>query len=98
MIRKEQIQEKASELGQKYFPNEHNIWARKNIEAKYVELAFIEGAKWADEHPKEGLVSIDKVYTWILKNTYKHVEDNRVSILFSSTNEMMNDLRTTMEK
>ena len=52
MTRIEQIQEKASELGQKYFPNEHNVWARENIEAKYVELAFIEGVKWADENPK----------------------------------------------
>ena len=52
MIREEQIQEKASELGQKYFPNEHNIWARENIEAKYVEQVFIEGVKWTDENPK----------------------------------------------
>ena len=52
MTREEQIQEKASELGQKYFPNEHNIWARGNIEAKYVELACIEAVKWADENPK----------------------------------------------
>ena len=27
--------------------------------------AFIAGAKWADEHPKEGLVSIDKVCKWL---------------------------------
>ena len=53
MTRIEQIQEKASELGQKYFPNEHNVWARENIEAKYVELAFIEGVKWADENPNQ---------------------------------------------
>ena len=27
--------------------------------------ACIVGAKWADEHPKEGLVSIDKACKWI---------------------------------
>lgn len=61
MTREEQIREKVYELGQKYFPNEHNIWARENIEAKYVEQAFIEGVKWADENLKGGLVNIDKV-------------------------------------
>lgn len=65
MTREEQIQKKAYELGQMYFPNEHNIWARENIEAKYVELACIEAVKWADENPKEGLVSIDRVCDWL---------------------------------
>lgn len=26
---------------------------------------FIDGAKWADEHPKEGMVSLDKVCEWL---------------------------------
>lgn len=26
---------------------------------------FINGAKWADEHPKKGLVGIDRVCEWI---------------------------------
>ncbi len=28
-------------------------------------LHFINGAKWADNHPKEGLVSIDKVCAYL---------------------------------
>lgn len=56
MTRIEEIKQKAEELGQKCFPNEYNIWARENIEAKYVELAFIEGVKWADENPNKKLV------------------------------------------
>ena len=27
--------------------------------------AFMQGAEWVDENPKEGLVSIDKVCKWI---------------------------------
>lgn len=61
MTRIEEIKQKAEELGQKYFPNEYNIWARENIEAKYVELAFIEGVKWADEHPN--LYNDEKYHT-----------------------------------
>ena len=51
MTREEQIKQKAYELGQKYFADANNIFARENIEAKYVEHAFIEGIKWADENP-----------------------------------------------
>ena len=28
-------------------------------------LAFEAGAKWADEHPKQGLISIDKACEWL---------------------------------
>lgn len=51
MNRKEQIRNKAKELGQKYFPDEANIWARGNIEAEYVESACIEMAEWLDQYP-----------------------------------------------
>jgi len=30
-----------------------------------VNQSFIEGAKWADQHPKEGLVDVEKVEQWI---------------------------------
>ena len=33
---------------------------------------FEEGAKWADEHPKEGLVSIAKVCEWLKNNVYEY--------------------------
>lgn len=36
---------------------------------EYVERAFIEGAKWADNNPKEGLVDINKAREWV-KNAF----------------------------
>lgn len=51
MTREEQISNKAKELGQQYFPDEANVWARGNIEAEYVESACIEMAEWLDQHP-----------------------------------------------
>ena len=48
MTREEQIEQKAKELGQKYFPNKNNIWARPNYEAQRVELACKEMMGWAD--------------------------------------------------
>ena len=40
------LEEAAKKVGQKYFPNEDNIWARPNYEAKKAEYAFMEGAQW----------------------------------------------------
>lgn len=31
---------------------------------------FLTGVEWADEHPKEGLVSIEKAAEWV-KNSFK---------------------------
>lgn len=42
----EDLEKAARESGQKHFPDEYNIWARPNYEAKHAELAFKEGAKW----------------------------------------------------
>ena len=50
MTKEEQIEQKAKELGQKYFPDEYNIWARPNYEAQYIEYACKEMVEWADAH------------------------------------------------
>jgi hypothetical protein len=45
----EEIKAKADELGQFYFPDECNVWARDNMEAKFVSSACIEMAEWMQE-------------------------------------------------
>ena len=40
------LEEKATQLSQKYFPNEENIWARPNIEAHKCKSACIEMVEW----------------------------------------------------
>ena len=42
----EEIKAKADELGQFYFPDECNVWARENIEAKFVSSVCTEMAEW----------------------------------------------------
>ena len=47
-------------------------------ENAYVEhnyYAFKRGVEWADENPKKGLVSIDKVCDWLSENTNFSLED-----------------------
>ena len=75
MTRIEKIKQRAEDVGQKYFPNEHNIWARGNIEAKYAEYAFIEGVKWSDENPQKGLVSIDKACEWLTQHINDYINE-----------------------
>ena len=43
-------EEKAIELGQKYFPDSANIWTRGNIESHAVESACIEMYEWASQN------------------------------------------------
>lgn len=60
-------------------------------------IGFECGAKWADEHPKEGLVKIDNVRKWLETNFYNSkywdVYGEYVYI-----NDLVNDLCKAMEK
>ena len=37
-------------------------------------IGFLEGAMWADQHPKEGMVSIDKVCEWLEQYTPDYIQ------------------------
>ena len=54
----------------KYSDNSNNYmeWSDGWVDytdIEYVESAFKAGVKWADEHPKDGLVSIDEVCEYL---------------------------------
>lgn len=53
---------------------------------------FVQGAEWADK------TMIDKACKWLYKNTYKHVDDRRVSMMFEHTTDMIEDFRKAMEE
>lgn len=61
----EEIKAKADELGQFYFPDECNVWARDNIEAKYVSSACIEMAEWMQRK------MIEKACDWMKEQVYQ---------------------------
>ena len=86
MTREEQIEQKAKELGQKYFPNKYNIWARPNHEAQCVEFACKEMVKWVDEHPN----AIDMSY---LQNWYQDSIDETKEPIWTDQHleELFND-------
>lgn len=55
-----------------------------------VKGAFISGAKWADQHPRKGLVDIEKVIEYMKKNS-------RFNYLLETDYEVLEDLRKAME-
>ena len=65
MTREEEIQKYADELAQQYFPDESNIWARRNIEAEFVSEACVRMAK----HIEQEL--IEKACQWLKENIDK---------------------------
>ena len=58
---------------------------------EYIEKAFQAGAKWADENPKEGLVSIDKVCEWIGDAYLYGVLDKNCDAIIQDFREAMVD-------
>lgn len=66
------------EAGQKYLDSMDEFQRYHT----YPREAFIDGAKWADENPKNGMVSIEKACEWLRRNY---------------TNYMINDLSEYVE-
>ena len=61
-----------------------------------LQSAFTVGAKWADENPKKGLVSIDDVCRWIEENIWDFPWYDPDKPL--STNDIIKELRKDLEK
>ena len=72
---RDEIQKYADELAQQYFPDEANIWARENIEAKFVSEACMRMAKYIEQE------LIKKACEWLKENidTYAKVVINSES-------------------
>ena len=76
MTRAEQIEQKAKELGQKYFPDEYNIWARP----QNVEYACKEMLEWADKEVEEHSASDRGMVDEIIINLKRVEQDYRIDL------------------
>ena len=78
----DEIRNKAYELGQKYFPNANNVWARANIEAQYVSSACTEMAEWMQKK------MIEKATQWLFENVFYYPdESDRVELFRKAMKE-----------
>lgn len=67
-----------------------------SLDRPAISTAYMKGAEWADENPKDEMVSLNDICGWIDQNissAYVYLEDER---LFS--NELISLLRKDMEK
>ena len=79
-------EEKAKELGQKYFPDSANIWARGNVEAHAVESACMEMHEWTCQNlwkdaQGDDLPEIDREVIVLVKALPEH-EDSLLKVSF----------------
>jgi hypothetical protein len=87
---KREINDKARDLGLKYFPNEQNIWARENIEAIYCSGACIAMAEWMQKK------MIEKAVEWLNNNWREYVYQDGDGIVHFGHWE--SDFRKAMEE
>jgi hypothetical protein len=85
-------EEKAHSLGQMYFPDDQNIWARPNYEAKFVSDACMQMAEWECKR------LVKEAREWLRNNIdfyieTKYDEDFRVDI-----EQLLNDISKAMEE
>jgi hypothetical protein len=93
MERKKQI----CEAGQQYL-NSMDEFQRYHT---YPKGAFIDGAKWADENPKKGLVSLDKVCEMLyamLSTQEIHNYDYVTASAYDNVEDFVEDFRKVFEK
>ena len=60
-------EEKAYKLGQEYFPDESNFWARPNFEAQWVSDACMKMAEWERQR------FVDMACKWLKENLHRYV-------------------------
>lgn len=64
-----------------------------------IKTAFINGAKYADEHPREDLVSIDDVCSWLRNDLFEEDHNGTFNSLSSCTLEgFITQLRKDIKK
>lgn len=78
-ILQQRIEEKSKELGQMFFPDNMNIFARPNWEAGYVETACKEIANFALQNQwislDEALPQKDDLYFVLINSTHPRVTE-----------------------
>ena len=83
---REKIEKYADEIAQQYFPDESNIWARRNIEAEFVFDACVRMAKYIEQE------LIEKACEWISQSYTSGVLD------WKNCDSIIEEFRKAMEE
>lgn len=63
-----------------------------------IRLAIIDGALWADKHPRQGLVDIDNVCDYLDSLLYYDEHDGMLKCNFTSFDKFIEDLKKVLEE
>jgi hypothetical protein len=81
-------EEKANSLGQMYFPDRNNVWARANFEAQWVSEACKEMAEWERNR------FMEKACLWLRETAHFYVSDFTGEL---DDNGLLEDFKKAME-
>ena len=59
-----------------------------------IRLAIIDGATWADKHPRKGLIDIERAYEWLTKHARNYYFNKE---RYLGTEELVEDFKLSME-
>ena len=95
-MKQEEIQKYADKLAQEYFPDEHNIWARENIEAQLVSAACMRMAKYVEQE------LIEKSCEWLKKELIDNRDNFGYPVVSTfdtiTLNEFIDEFKKAMEE
>jgi hypothetical protein len=85
-------EEKAHSLGQMCFPDDQNIWARPNYEAKFVSDACLQMAEWERER------LVEKACEWLISSFDKLRNEYGRKLVFGNQDVFIEAFKKEMEK
>lgn len=95
-MKQEEIQKYADKLAQEYFPDEHNIWARENIEAQFVAVACMRMAKYIEQE------LIENACKWLKKELIDNRDNFGYPVVSTfdtiTLNEFIEEFKKAMEE
>lgn len=94
MTREEEIKRKAH-LRMKDFSFLNEFHSNKQIQI-FAYNRFLEGANWADQHPRKGLWDAEKVIEWLRNNSSKYMTEG-INYPHYAYNALVDDLTKAME-
>jgi len=101
MTRKEEIQEKAKSLYYHFCVRETCKGDEDDCTncpyGKVIE-PLVSMAKWADQHPRKGLVDIEKACEWLKDNARDYTYDDYDNLAYIQIHQFIKDFKKAMEE
>ena len=96
MNKRDEERKKKAHLRMKDFLFLNELHSSKQIQI-FAYNRFLEGAEWADQHPREGLWDSEKVIEWLRNNSSKYMTEG-INYPHYAYNSLVEGLQKAMEE